>query len=443
MSNTAELMRRIAEEVGLDAARIEPAVEPDSRNIVYLDDDGGVAVRTRQHITEEGGTQGGTRLLFIKDGQAPDLAAAIQHSYDLAGVMTLKTGGIDAAITRAIEQNPGNKWFWVPKTGGAKGVIVMRASHHANRVRRNHHLRTFVRGHVEHLQGGDGIGPDMGVTPAMMQLMGDEAAQLLGETYRRQFTNRGQFPGRDEATGRFAAAAMRILAQDVPVAYRTHVIQGMGSAGGHYARIVRDEFAQEGHRVVAVGDSKRGLVARDPKAGIVWGVDYKADETGSITWWNEKKARAIGPDEILFVPAGIKTLAAIGGVVTPDNYPRIIGDQKSKDRTRVIIEIANMGIEPAAAREIERSTDVLIGAAPFVSAGGVVASLWERHEPLLEESLGRKVEYDDVAEALEVVAACNAELVKELAAVDDIGLHAASHRLGFRQQFMAPELTIA
>ncbi len=95
-----------------------------------------------------------------------------------------------------------------------------------------------------------------------------------------------------------------------------------------------------------------------------------------------------------------------------------------------------MGITPAAAKEIEETTDVLIGAAPFVSAGGVLASLWERHEPLLQSRLGRKITQADVADALMLLATCNAEAVKEAAAADSVGLHTASHRLGFRQQFI-------
>lgn len=436
-SSVAALIRRLAAEVDYDPALVDAATEPDNRNIVYFDDDGGVAVRTRQHITEEGGTQGGTRLILLKDGETPDIDAALGHSYDLSGVMTLKTGNIEAALARAVQKDPKNKWFRIPKTGGAKGVLVMRTDHHTNTAQRDKHLKTFVQGHVEQLQKGDGIGPDMGVSPEMMRIMGDEADRLLGKGFSRQFTNQGKFPGRDESTGRYAVAAMRQLAKDVPKKYRTHVIQGMGSAGGHFARILDAEDYKEGHRVIAIGDSKRGLVAFDTEAGLRWDVDYTVDERGSITWWNEDKAKSVEPDQILYVPAGIKTLAAIGGVITTDNYERIIGDPSAKDRTRVIVEVANMGIQPEAARAIEETTDVLIGAAPFVSAGGVVASLWERHEPKLEASLGRKVVYKDVAKALEIVADCNGEAVRDMAVTDGVGLYAASHRLGFKQQFMA------
>jgi glutamate dehydrogenase/leucine dehydrogenase len=438
VSIVAELIRQIAQDVGYDPSLVETAVAPDDRNIVYFDDDGGVAVRTRQHITKEGGTQGGTRLLLVKGGETPDVEAALAHSYDLSGVMTLKTGNIEAAIARALSDDQKiNSWFKVPKTGGAKGVLAMRSDHHADKNMLEKHLRGFVRGHLDQLRSGDGIGPDMGVSPEMMNIMGDEAAKHLGEQYRRQFTNRGQFPGRDEATGRYAIAAMQILAKDVPVSKRTHVIQGMGSAGGHYARILQSECTQDGHRVVAIGDRQRGLVALDRNRGLVWGKDYIVDQTGTITWWNEDVAQSIGPEQVLYVPAGIKTLAAIGNVITPENYRRIIGDRASAGRTRVIIEIANMGIVPAAAKKMEKSTDVLIGAAPFVSAGGVLASLWERHEPLLESRLGRKIKYQDVADALMLLAACNAKVVMEFGAQEHIGLHTAAHRLGFRQQFVA------
>lgn len=440
MSQTAKLLQRTAQDVGYDPALLKAAVRPDDINIVHFEDDGGVAVRTRQHITGEGGTQGGTRLIVVSDGQIPDIYEAIEHSYDLSGVMTFKTGNIQAALIRAYEKDPKrNAWFHVPKTGGAKGVLMMRSSHNADQKKRDEHLREFVRGHLKQLQAGDGIGPDMGVTSAMMRTMGDEAGMLLGKDFGRQFTNQGAFPGRDESTGRYAVAAVSMLAKDLPVADRTHVIQGIGSAGGHFARILENEYYQSGHRVLAVGDKDRGLVARNKTKGLRWDIDYKVDQTGTITWWDEKTARKVGADQILFVPAGVKTLAAIGGVVNPGNYREILGED-SKQRTRVIIEIANMGIDPGTAEVIERTTDVLIGAAPFVSAGGVVASLWERYEPLLQKRLGRKVVYKDVARALNTVAECNCEAVRKEAAADGVGLYEAAHRLGFRQHFIREPL---
>jgi len=259
--------------------------------------------------------------------------------------------------------------------GGAKGGVVVNPKE-LSRLE----LERLSRGVVSAF--GDFIGPDTDI-PApdvytnemVMGWMMDEYSKAHGRRVPAMITGKplalGGSRGRDQATGRGAYYAIKRLEErrEWRPADTTVAVQGFGNAGQHVARLLH----ADGYKVVAVSDSKGGILSND-------GFDVPS----LITQKNEsRELRAvyckgsvcemvdsddITNAELLELDVDILIPAALEGVITADNAADI--------RASTIVEVAN-GPTTSRADAILAERDVTLVPDILANAGGVTVSYFE------------------------------------------------------------------
>jgi glutamate dehydrogenase/leucine dehydrogenase len=405
------LVAHAAEQLDADQNTFERMIHPD--DVVPIPVNGRfTAFRSLDFIPDETHqTQGGFRIKRFDDsrlnGHTPiDFEADEREARELSADMTPKLGFILRCLRVGIERGEIDPAFSIPRTGGAKCVLSMPNSIYGDEGALNDHLNSLVDNYMPGFKAGDGFGPDMGVSPGMMQHMSHRAVG-----FENHFTNKpNAFPGRDSATGDLGISALHqtLLQKNVDIPYdrKTIVIQGLGSAGGWAEKRVQEEMVPDGYRVVAVADQNMGLVARDRNRGIKQDLDYAVDEKGRIYYQNLDTARYVPAKDILYQDAGVKVLAAIGGVITPRNWEVVT------EGTVAIGEIANLGVDAEAALAIEREApELTVVPVPLISAGGVIISLFERHRAKIEHELKRPVTAEDTKHIVSVLAMIGAVIL--------------------------------
>jgi glutamate dehydrogenase (NAD(P)+) len=220
---------------------------------------------------------------------------------------------------------------------------------------------------------GDMIGPDSDI-PApdvntnaqVMAWMMDTYSMHRGYSVPGVVTGKpvsiGGSEGRYEATGRGVAftvqEAAKVIGLDLHGA--RVAIQGFGNAGVATARFLNEA----GARVIAVSDSRGGAFVDD-------GLDLSLvarhkQETGSVS--GAPRTRPINNAELLELDCDILVPAALEGVITEHNAPRV--------RARIVAEAANGPTTPEA-DDILRSRGVMVIPDILCNAGGVTVSYFE------------------------------------------------------------------
>ena len=172
----------------------------------------------------------------------------------------------------------------------------------------------------------------------------------------------GGSQGRHEATARGALYALReaCKVKGMSLSDARVAVQGFGNAGS----IITELVAKDGAKVVAVCDSKCGLINEN---GIyVRGVLKHKEENGSLRGFSG--AREIQPDDVLEVDCDILCPSALENSITLKN----VGNVKAK----IIAELANGPTTPSADRIFE-DNDVMIIPDILANAGGVTVSYYE------------------------------------------------------------------
>ena len=170
-------------------------------------------------------------------------------------------------------------------------------------------------------------------------------------------------PGREEATGRgVGIATLKLLSRLGRNPTETRVaIQGYGNVGLHTTKFLGDAEC----RVLAVSDLSGGYYRKD-------GLDLKGlmsfalQNKGSLAGYSE--AEKITNEELLELDVDVLIPAALGGVLTAENAPRI--------RAPVIVEAANAPTEPEA-DDIFHNAGKVVLPDILANAGGVTASYFE------------------------------------------------------------------
>jgi glutamate dehydrogenase (NAD(P)+) len=302
--------------------------------------------------------------------------------------------------------------------GGAKGGVVC----DPKKLTRDD-LRKITRRFISDL--GDEIGPHTDI-PAPDVNTNAETMAWVYDTYHMMHPGKNNLPvvtgkpvdlggslGRREATARGAlfvterALSRGVLPGAASVKDATVVIQGFGNAGS----IAAELFTQAGARVVAVSDSRGGIVRRE---GLdIRAVEAHKEKTGSVT--AAAGTRAISNDELLALPCDILIPAALENQIRGDNAQAI--------RARLIVEAANGPTTPAAdqvlaARGIPVLPDIL------ANSGGVTVSYFEwvqniENEQWDVEQVNRKLRVkmfratDDVIDVQKEITGNLAELEDE------------------------------
>jgi glutamate dehydrogenase (NAD(P)+) len=220
---------------------------------------------------------------------------------------------------------------------------------------------------------GDMIGPDSDI-PApdvntnaqIMAWMMDTYSMHRGYSVTGVVTGKpvsiGGSEGRQEATGRGVVYTIQEAAKtiDLDLNGARVVVQGFGNAGEAAARFV----AELGAKVIAVGDSRGGVFHGD-------GLDLPLvtrhkQETGSVT--GAPRTRPVSNDELFELDCDILIPAALEGVITERNAPRV--------RARIVAEAANGPTSPEA-DDILHERGIMVIPDILCNAGGVTVSYFE------------------------------------------------------------------
>ncbi len=224
---------------------------------------------------------------------------------------------------------------------------------------------------------GDNIGPefdipapDAGSDARMMGWMMDTYLNSRGpgerQNDRRVVTGKpvelGGSAGREEATGRGAAYALRHLYGefDRSLDGGTTAIQGFGNVGTHAAYALHEL----GMKVVAIADVTG--VVYDPKGLDIEKLDAHRAASGGVADYID--ADALTSDEFFALDVDVLVPAALESQITARNVDSV--------RAHVILEAANGPVTAEAAAVLEHG-GVHVIPDILANAGGVVVSYYE------------------------------------------------------------------
>ncbi len=216
--------------------------------------------------------------------------------------------------------------------------------------------------------------------------------------------------GRNEATARGCVFTIQEAARHLglDLSRATAVVQGYGNAGAIAAILL----GALGVRVVAVSDSRGG--AFNPK-GIdpVIALEHKG-KAGSVATFPE--ADRVSNEELVELPCDIFVPAALEGVITRQNAPRI--------KARIMAEAANGPTMPEA-DPILFANNVFVIPDILANAGGVTVSYfeWVQNLEMLYWS------EDDVNRRLKEIMVRSFHEVKEIAARERVDMRTAAYIL--------------
>jgi len=281
--------------------------------------------------------------------------------------------------------------------GGAKGGITvdpkkLSESENERLTRRYTSEISILLGHDKDIPA-----PDVYTTPQHMAWIMDTFSMTQGFSTLGVVTGKpiqlGGSAGRNEATaeGCFVAIEEAAKRMRLPLKGATAAVQGYGNAGMNVARFLEEA----GVRVVAVSDSRGGIY--DKKGLRVDLVNAAKEKKGSVT---ASRGQKISNQELLELPVDILVPAALEGVITRENAPRV--------KAKIVAEAANGPTTPDA-DDILRSAGTVVIPDILANAGGVTVSYFEWVQDLysffwdpdvvrshLERTIRRS--YDDVAE---------------------------------------------
>ena len=281
--------------------------------------------------------------------------------------------------------------------GGGKGGIAVDPKK-LNEQELEELSRAYVRTFYKNLgQDTDVPAPDVNTNAQIMAWMLDEYEKLVGHKEPAAFTGKpidiGGSKGRDRATGAGGAMITNSLVQkldknpkDLKVA-----IQGFGNVGYHMAR----ELQTRGFRIVALSDSKGGIVTEQPGGFDVEVVANCKKEKGYLAGCycvggvcDLKFGRKITNEELLELDVDILVPAALEDVLNKDNAERI--------KASIIVEMANSPVTLEADEILNRNNKIVVPDV-LANAGGVTVSYFE----WLQGKENKYWEEDEVMEKLE------------------------------------------
>lgn len=230
-------------------------------------------------------------------------------------------------------------------------------------------------------------------------------------------------PGREEATGRGVGLLTVKMLQRLKRKSdgATIAIQGFGNVGSHTAKYLHDA----GCRVVAISDTT-GAYFRKDGIDILSAMRYASHNDHLLRGYPD--ADIITNAELLELDVDVLIPAAIGGVITAENAPRI--------KAPIIVEGANAPTHPDADDILaDRGTAVLPDI--LANAGGVTVSYfeWAQNRQFYRWNLDR------VRGELDKTLTTAFEETWELARDRKVSLRTAAFMLGISRVARATELS--
>jgi len=226
--------------------------------------------------------------------------------------------------------------------------------------------RAWVRVMVDHIGVDQDIpAPDVYTTPQIMSWMLDEYEKITGKSEPGVITGKpielGGSLGRGEATAQGGVCVLNELLEKLGDAgSKTIAIQGFGNAGKNVAKIL----AADGHKIVAVADSRGGVY--NPEGLDVAQLEVVKKEEGSVSSY--EGGESITPQELLLLSVDVLIPAALDRVITAENAAEV--------QAKIILELAN-GPVTADADAILQNKEVIVVPDVLANAGGVTVSYFE------------------------------------------------------------------
>ena len=219
--------------------------------------------------------------------------------------------------------------------------------------------------------------PDVNTNPQIMAWIMDEYSQIKGYNVPAVATGKpleiGGSKGRTEATGQGGFYIMDLIKEKLKLTPNktTVAIQGFGNVGYHLAELLH----QAGYKIVAVSDSQGGIYdiknnGMGPKN--IMAVKQKDGRISGCycigTVCDCDNYKKITNEQLLQLPVDLLIPAALENAINEKNAGRI--------KAKIILEMANGGIEPAAeAKLLKKAVTILPDV--LANAGGVAVSYFE------------------------------------------------------------------
>jgi glutamate dehydrogenase (NAD(P)+) len=229
-------------------------------------------------------------------------------------------------------------------------------------------------------------------------------------------------PGREEATGRgVGIITLKLLGRLSRKPKETRVaIQGFGNVGTHAAKFLHEAEC----RIVAIGDAS-GAYFRKEGLDIPGALRYALDHKGTLAGYTQ--AEKITNEQLLELDVDLLIPAALGGVITKENAPRI--------KAPIVIEAANAPTNMDA-DEILDSRNILVVPDILANAGGVTASYFEWVQNRQHYSWG----LNRVRQELDYVMTEAFERVWETGKTENVSLRTAAYIVGISRVYRAAQL---
>jgi glutamate dehydrogenase (NAD(P)+) len=249
--------------------------------------------------------------------------------------------------------------------GGAKGGITVDPK--ALSLAENERMTRRFTSEISILLGPDRDipAPDVYTTPQTMAWMMDTFSMTKGYSTLGVVTGKpiaaGGSAGRNEATAEGCFVAIEEAARRSGLALKgaTAAIQGYGNAGAVVAKFL-DEA---GTKIVGLSDSQ-GAIA-DSRGLSIENVNNAKAARGTVT---AARGDKISNEELLELPVDILVPAALEGVITRQNAPRV--------RAQIVAEAANGPTTPDADDILHEKGTIVIPDI-LANAGGVTVSYFE------------------------------------------------------------------
>ena len=267
----------------------------------------------------------------------------------------------------------------IPMGGGKGGIAV------DSKKLSKGELERLSRGWVQKLSDvlgprKDVPAPDVNTTPEIMSWMSDEFEKITGDKTKAAFTgkpiNQGGSEGRGPATGLGGFYVFDSLRAQIGLPKICQVVvQGFGNVGGNAARI----FAEHGHKIIAVSDSKSGIY--NPRGlDIIKLLEHKK-KTGSLSNFGDSRSKYITNEKLLELKCDLLVPAAFENVIVDANVKKV--------KARAILELANGPVTPEA-DEILFKKGLPVIPDVLANSGGVIVSYFEWNQNLKNEHWSEK-----------------------------------------------------
>lgn len=350
--NAVAQLEHAAEVLKLDKKTVEVLAEPAAFHETELEvemDDGSVhkyrAYRS-QHNDAKGPFKGGIR--FHQDVTPEEVKA-------LSMWMTWKCSVVG-----------------IPYGGGKGGVVVDPKGLSESELERL--SRAYGKWVSEYVgPWKDVLAPDVNTNGQVMAWMIDALTETeLGrsslENVRASFTGKpiaiGGSLGREEATGMGGFYTLQNITKKMgwKKSEVTIAVQGAGNVGYWFAKLA----SEDGYKVVAISDSKGGIMDESGTGLDVDSVMRHKKKTGSVVGY--KGTRVVDNKEMLELGVQVLAPAALESVISKENARNI--------SAKAILELANGPVTPEADK-ILMEREVYVVPDVLANAGGVTVSYFE------------------------------------------------------------------